>query len=89
MVYTIEKQQSTDNQAYSMQLPVLLDPIVLKAARDIYRIFYSVHPNHPKRPIGIAIDPETQRGKLIFGKKPVLLPHECFVPLTQLESEMY
>lgn len=65
---------------------VLLDPIVLRAARKIYRTFYEVHPNVVEKPIGIAIDRHSLRGQLVFGKKPILLPSECFVPFSLLES---
>jgi hypothetical protein len=39
--------------------------------------------------MGVAIDRFTYRGKLIFRAKPILLPQECFVPLSQLEAEIY
>ena len=68
---------------------MLLDPTVLRTARQIYRTYYEVHPEQTKRPIGVAIDRYTFRGQLIFRQKPVLLPRECFVPLNQLQSEMY
>ncbi len=68
---------------------MLLDPGILRAARQIYRTYYEVHPNLTERPIGIAIDRYSYRGQLIFGHKAVLLPRECFVPLQQLEAEVY
>ncbi len=68
---------------------MLLDPGILRAARQIYRTYYEVHPNLTERPIGIAIDRYSYRGQLIFGQKAVLLPRECFVPLQQLEAEVY
>jgi hypothetical protein len=58
----------------------------LQTARQIYRTYYEVHPEEIQRPIGVAIDRSTHRGKLIFTGKPVLLPRECFVPLNQIES---
>lgn len=69
-----------------MHLSGLLDPGLLQAARQIYRTYYEVHPEDPQRPIGIAIDRYSYRGKLIFGQKPILLPKECFIPLGQIES---
>jgi hypothetical protein len=71
------------------ELPILLDPTLLRAARQIYRMYYEVHREVPQRPAGVAIDRFTHRGKLIFRAKPILLPQECFVPYSQLEAEVY
>ncbi|MGD1854204.1 MAG: hypothetical protein ACFB2W_08115 [Leptolyngbyaceae cyanobacterium] len=65
------------------------DPALLRAARHIYRTYYEVHPEIIERPIGVAIGRTTRRGKLIFGVKPVLLPHESFIPLSQLEPGLH
>lgn len=70
-------------------LPPVLDPTLLKAARQIYRTYYEVHPEELQRPVGIAISRKTHRGKLIFGGKPVLLPSECFIPLNQIEPGLH
>lgn len=67
----------------------MLDPALLRAARHIYRTYYEVHPEVIKRPIGVAIGRTNRRGKLIFGPKPILLPHESFIPLTQLEPGLH
>lgn len=72
-----------------MDIPILLDPALLRSARQIYRTYYEVHPEVPQRPSGVAIDRYTHRGKLIFKRKPILLPQECFVPFSQLEAEIY
>lgn len=69
----------------SVSLSALLDPALLQAARSIYRTYYEVHPDEVHRPIGVALDRFSLRGKLIFGAKPILLPRECFVPLSQIE----
>lgn len=68
---------------------VLLDPGLIRAARIIYTTYYEVHPELIQRPLGVAIDRFTHRGKLIFSGKPVLLPQECFVPFSQIESDLY
>ena len=67
---------------------VLLNPDLIKSARHIYRTFYEVHPDVIQQPIGVAIGRFSHRGKLVFGDKPVLLPQECFVPFSQIESAM-
>lgn len=87
MVYTSQQRQR--DYTDQMDLPILLDPSVLRAARQIYRTYYEVHPEVTQRPFGVAIDRFTHRGKLIFRGKPILLPQECFVPFSQLEAEIY
>ena len=88
MVYT-SSQQWPESYVEQMDLPMLLDPALLRAARQIYRTYMEVHPDLPQRPTGVAIDRYTHRGKLIFKKKPILLPQESFVPFSQLEAEIY
>jgi hypothetical protein len=74
--------------ADTVSLSALLDPALLQAARMIYRTFYEVHPDEIQRPVGVALDRFSLRGKLIFGAKPILLPRECFVPLSQIEPSV-
>jgi hypothetical protein len=85
VVYLSEREQTIDY----VNIPVLLDPELLRAARRIYRTYSEVHPKRTQRPIGVAIDRYSYRGYLIFNDKPILLYREDFVPLNQLESEMY
>jgi hypothetical protein len=86
-VYT--SQQWKANYTERIELPILLDPALLRAARQIYRTYYEVHPDLTQRPSGVAIDRYTHRGKLIFRSRAILLPQECFVPFSQLEAEIY
>lgn len=74
------------NQSSAEDNVVALEPALIKAARQIYRTYYEVHPNYRELPIGVAINRVNYRGKLIFKNKAVLLPEECFVPLKQIES---
>lgn len=67
----------------------MLNPAILKSARQIYRAYYEVHPDNLQRPVGIAISTKTYRGKLIFGGRPVLLPNECFIPLNHIEPGLH
>ncbi|MBR8829108.1 MAG: hypothetical protein DSM107014_14620 [Gomphosphaeria aponina SAG 52.96 = DSM 107014] len=60
---------------------------MFKAARQIYQTYCYFHSKLTRDPIGVAIDPKTYRGQLLFTKIPILLPGECFVPLSQLDSE--
>jgi hypothetical protein len=86
MVYTSKPEPQITTPIEPMDFSSLLDPSLLQTARQIYRTYYEVHPEQTRRPIGIAIDRTNHRGKLIFGQKPILLPKECFVPLSQIES---
>lgn len=96
MVYTSQPQGAskrildvgTTNQSEPMEYPPLLDPGLLEAAQQIYRDYYEVHPEQIQRPIGIAIDRFTYRGYLLFTRKPVLLPQECFIPIEQVETAL-
>ncbi len=84
MVYVSE---DTEKQTQEAEIPLLLDPALLRSARRIYRTFCILHPKQNRRPHGIAIHRHTHRGQLIFNNRPILLPGECFVALKQLESE--
>jgi hypothetical protein len=92
-VYGLQ-QPPSPTQSASLPLeanvpPTVLDPALLKSARQIYRTYYEVHPEDIQRPIGVAISTKNHRGKLIFGDKPVLLPNECFIPLNQIEPGLH
>jgi hypothetical protein len=88
----VSQKQPKQSQKPVMDDPdfdVLLDPGLIRSARIIYTTYYEVHPELVQRPLGVAIDRFTHRGKLIFSGKPVLLPQECFVPFSQIESDLY
>jgi hypothetical protein len=85
MLQTPKPENRLPSPVESVSLSALLDPALLQAARSIYRTYYEVHPDEIQRPIGVALDRFSLRGKLIFGAKPILLPRECFVPLAQIE----
>ncbi|MEB3338738.1 MAG: hypothetical protein VKJ46_14810 [Leptolyngbyaceae bacterium] len=87
MVYA--SKQRTDNKTAQTDIPVLLDPSLLRAARQIYRTYYESQTESFPRPLGVAIDRNSHRGKLIFARKPILLPQEHFIPFNQLEAELH
>ena len=68
---------------------VFFDPTLIKAARNIYRNYYSLGMPTDNQPMGIVINRDSHRGQLVFKRKPVLLPRECFIPLIQIEAENY
>ncbi len=84
-----QKTKNREQKAEFQDFPPLLDPVILRAARQIYRSYCAMNAKMSRQPLGVAIDRHTQRGQLIFTEKPILLPRECFVRLQQLESEMY
>ncbi len=88
MVY-VSPQQIDPRVSNDADFSGLIDPVIVRAARQIYRTYYEVHPELIQRPLGVAIDRFTLRGKLIFSGKPILLPQECFVPFSQIESDLH
>jgi len=68
---------------------VFFDPVLIKAARNIYRNYYSLAVPSDDTPMGIVINRDSHRGQLVFKRKPILLPRECFIPLQQIEAEGY
>ena len=80
------KSSSSQTKDSSM---VFFDPILIKAARNIYRNYYSLSIPSSDHPMGIVINRDSHRGQLVFKRKPILLPRECFIPLKQIESESY
>jgi hypothetical protein len=87
-VFQAAKQQVEANVSPA-NVPALTDPSILKAARNIYRLYYEVHPNVSQRPLGVVINRTNYRGKLIFSNKPILLPTESFVAFNEIESELF
>lgn len=88
MTYT----SSTRNKrvAQSKDIAVrLFDPSLIKAARNIYRTFCNVQSDSSNKPFGVVIHIDNHRGQLVFRQKPVLLPRECFIPMDQIEAEIY
>lgn len=71
-----------------MILPDLSDHTLLKAARQIYLTHQELRPDMVERPTGVAINRLTYRGRVIFAKKPILLPQEDFIPLSEIESQL-
>ncbi|GAP98900.1 hypothetical protein [Leptolyngbya sp. NIES-2104] len=61
-----------------------LDPTLIQSARLIYETYFAVHPDID-RPLGVAINRITHRGKIIFSGKPILLPQEYFIPFELIE----
>jgi hypothetical protein len=70
-------------------IPDLLDPNLLKSAREIYQTYCRFRPKFKKPPVGVAINKKNYRGQLLFTPRPILLPWENFIPMEQIQSEIY
>jgi hypothetical protein len=88
-VVYVSEQLNNSNQQREREISALSDPALIRSARRIYRTYCFINPKQSKRPFGVAINPENHRGQLIFKSKPILLPGESFIPVKQLESEVY
>lgn len=80
---------SADNWEDNSELSSLREPTLLQVAQKIYRSYYESNARMVKRPIGVVINQVTYQGKLIFSAKPILLFQETFIPLNEIESEIY
>ena len=80
------KSQSGDTHSDNEPKSDLLDPNLLKSAKEIYYTYCHFNDKQKKPPIGVAIDRKTHKGQLLFTKRPILLPDERFISISQLES---
>lgn len=78
MSYTSTKRSERQKQLIN------IDPLVLKTARQVYRLYVESYPDLPT-PYGVAINRGSMTGKLIYSH-PILLPTESFVPIEIIES---
>lgn len=63
---------------------IVLSPVMVGAARKIYQAYVDTHGSR-QTPVGVAINRYTFRGQVIFTAQPILLPHECFVPMRSID----
>jgi hypothetical protein len=82
-------QQTPTNQTIPLDVPPLIDPSILQAARQAYRLFIETNSNPERLPTGVVVSRYTYKGKWVFSLRPILLPEEYFVPLNQIEASMY
>jgi hypothetical protein len=64
--------------------PIVLGPVIVMAARNIYQAYAKTH-GSKQTPLGVALNRYTLRGQVIFASQPILLPHECFVPMRDID----
>ncbi len=77
-----ESDESEADEPQSLISPLTTE--MLQAAQAIYQIYYENHGDSAMTPLGVVVDSQSLRGQLIFTGQPILLPHECFIPLDQL-----
>ena len=65
-----------------------VDPMVIRAAKQIYRYYADSYAAQLPRPMGIAINRIDMTGKLIYSQL-ILLPQESFVPMDLIELSEY
>ncbi|HEY9702382.1 MAG TPA: hypothetical protein V6C58_08045 [Allocoleopsis sp.] len=82
----IKSPKQTNQNGADMDLTMLIDPALIRAARKVYQMYFEVDPDRIPRPMGVAVDRVTHKGHVIFSQRPILLPREYFVPFNQIES---
>jgi hypothetical protein len=65
-----------------------VDPMIIGAAKQIYRYYSDSYAAQLPRPMGIAINRIDMTGKLIYSQL-ILLPQESFVPMELIELSDY
>jgi len=65
-----------------------VDPMVIRAAKQIYRYYADSYAAQLPRPMGVAINRIDMTGKLIYSQL-ILLPQESFVPMELIEIAEY
>uniref|UniRef100_A0ACD5GPK6 Uncharacterized protein n=1 Tax=Desertifilum tharense IPPAS B-1220 TaxID=1781255 RepID=A0ACD5GPK6_9CYAN len=63
--------QSPNNWTQPDTQPALYDPVLLRAARQIYQTYRTVHPQRLETPLGVVIHRYHYRGHLIFKNCPL------------------
>jgi hypothetical protein len=67
---------------------VKIDPMTLRAAKQIYRQYVDSYASQLPRPLGVAINQKNLSGKLVYSQL-ILLPMESFVPIEAIETPDY
>ena len=86
MSYATQRLEHPERQSESVVKKV--DPIIIRAAKQIYRYYADSYAAQLPRPMGIAINRVDMTGKLIYSQL-ILLPQESFVPMELIELSDY
>ena len=71
-----------------LRLKVMMNAELMMIARQVYDEKICWMTLRDRQPTGVVVNVETLRGELLCSPYPVLLPHERFIPLNQLEMAM-
>ena len=85
MLYAAQRLES---ERHSEPVAKKVDPMVIRAAKQIYRYYADSYAAQLPRPRGIAINRIDMTGKLIYSQL-ILLPQESFVPMDLIELSEY
>ena len=86
MSYAAQRLEQIERQPE----PVIkkVDPMIIRAAKQIYRYYADSYAAQLPRPMGIAINRIDMTGKLIYSQL-ILLPQESFVQMELIELSDY
>lgn len=87
MTYSTELREQISAESSTLSNP--WDSHILQAAQEIYDTYARLHGKISQDPIGVAVDPKTRRGQVLFTKLPILLPGERFISMEQLNQDEY
>jgi hypothetical protein len=80
--------QRLESERQSEPAAKKVDPMIVRAAKQIYRYYADSYAAQLPRPMGIAINRIDMTGKLIYSQL-ILLPQESFVPIELIEVSEY
>lgn len=86
MTYAAQRLEQIERQPETAAYKV--DPMIVRAAKQIYRYYADSYAAQLPRPMGIAINRIDMTGKLIYSQL-ILLPQESFVPMELIELSDY
>ncbi len=86
MTYAAQRLEQIERQPETVAYKV--DPMIVRAAKQIYRYYADSYAAQLPRPMGIAINRLDMTGKLIYSQL-ILLPQESFVPMELIELSDY
>ncbi|MBD2149282.1 hypothetical protein H6F44_03960 [Pseudanabaena sp. FACHB-1277] len=87
MTYAAQRLESLERPTEAIAKK-LIDPTILRAAKQIYRYYADSYAAQLPRPMGVVINRQDMSGKLIYSQL-LLLPQESFVPIDIIEVSDY
>lgn len=84
MSYATQRVEHIDRQESGIKV----DPLILRAAKQVYRYYTDSYADQLPRPLGVAVNRMDMSGKLVYAQL-ILLPKESFVPIELIESDYH